>query len=223
MADNFQGFWDPPGSGDDGPTYPKHALQSDAGSSLDCEGPMLTEFQIRQHQAALSTVMGSFLTPQTNISNSGINPLLAPPHTPASASTAAELGLGQYQHRSPPKLPAPTGYLGHGVGSAFPTANSPTGSWPAMAYPALQQLPPNDLNDTHAYKASSSPEPRDSHGAPDKPHRRGYQACQNCRSRKVKCDLGSKRRKPGIFVMSLTTWSFRCRCPDRASMQAVPA
>ncbi|KIW64770.1 hypothetical protein PV04_09680 [Phialophora macrospora] len=60
-----------------------------------------------------------------------------------------------------------------------------------MAYNAHQQLPVNGLTNVHAYKASSSPEPGDGHGAHGKPHRRGYQACQNCRSRKVKCDLGS--------------------------------
>lgn len=40
-------------------------------------------------------------------------------------------------------------------------------------------------------KASSSPEPQDESGDNIR-HRRGYQACQRCRERKVKCDLGSK-------------------------------
>ena len=64
----------------------------------------------------------------------------------------------------------------------------------AMAYTASSQFSP-ELARTESYsKDSSSPEPpgfesqpRDSRG----PHRRGYQACQRCRERKVKCDLGS--------------------------------
>ncbi|EXJ78890.1 hypothetical protein A1O1_09292 [Capronia coronata CBS 617.96] len=64
-----------------------------------------------------------------------------------------------------------------------------------MGYNAASQLSGAGLTGSTAYKNESlSPEssdptatlPRDG-----RPHRRGYQACQRCRERKVKCDLGS--------------------------------
>jgi hypothetical protein len=148
-------------------------------------------------------------TPTVPIGNGGCNAPNAPPRPNVASSIGLELFQPQLQpellqrqsqprllpqpHFSPLGFPAPNGYLGVPNHTAFqPTAYSPPGSWPAMAYNAHQQLPLNDLTNVHAYKASSSPEPGDSHGAQGKPHRRGYQACQNCRSRKVKCDLGSK-------------------------------
>jgi len=68
---------------------------------------------------------------------------------------------------------------------------------PAMAYNPPNQLPTSDLARSAGFKstASSSPEPSESISAQpreSRPHRRGYQACQRCRERKVKCDLGSK-------------------------------
>ncbi|KAJ9604202.1 zinc finger transcriptional activator [Cladophialophora chaetospira] len=135
------------------------------------------QFQLQQQQAALGPVLvGDFASPRLDVNASmrGITPRFAPP----SSSGAAV--AGQFVE-SP-------GYLGVvQLSSQFDPASSRL----AMAYHAHQQPATNDLNDTRAYKASSSPEPKGSHGAPDKPHRRGYQACQNCRSRKVKCDLGS--------------------------------
>lgn len=47
----------------------------------------------------------------------------------------------------------------------------------------------NGLQDAHPY--SQSDQPRNS-SSPQPQHRRGYQACDPCRKRKVKCDLGSK-------------------------------
>jgi hypothetical protein len=63
----------------------------------------------------------------------------------------------------------------------------------AMAY----TLPGADIGQTGFYNnvSSASPEPSEAASAqPNEnraPHRRGYQACQRCRERKVKCDLGS--------------------------------
>ena len=44
--------------------------------------------------------------------------------------------------------------------------------------------PPDETNSLFKPERSSSP--------PKESHRRGYQACQPCRQRKVKCDMGSK-------------------------------
>ncbi|KIV87888.1 hypothetical protein PV11_03405 [Exophiala sideris] len=63
-----------------------------------------------------------------------------------------------------------------------------------MAYNHLGQLSAADLARSGAFKSDSlSPDPsnNDATQADNRPHRRGYQACQRCRERKVKCDLGS--------------------------------
>lgn len=44
----------------------------------------------------------------------------------------------------------------------------------------------------HQSRAPKSPSPSPSHQGQQPQHRRGYQACDPCRKRKVKCDLGSK-------------------------------
>lgn len=67
----------------------------------------------------------------------------------------------------------------------------------AMAYTASSQFSPELVRTDSYSKDSSSPEPAGSESQPRDgrdgrgPHRRGYQACQRCRERKVKCDLGS--------------------------------
>ena len=89
---------------------------------------------------------------------------------------------------------SPLGTAG-AAGPFHPTANpSPSNRLSGMAYNIQPQLSANSLNHAHAIQDSSSPEANDSQDGQGqgKPHRRGYQACQNCRSRKVKCDLGSK-------------------------------
>ncbi len=142
--------------------------QSDTKDGLVCDS-MLANSHFQQH-AALPSVLNNHATPQY-FPNSGIVPL-----------RAAQIPSGHY---------VPDGYLG-AASSLQLTASSPSSPWPGMAYNAHQQMPLNDSTDAHAYKTSSSPEAADNHGDLGKPHRRGYQACQNCRSRKVKCDLGSE-------------------------------
>ena len=73
--------------------------------------------------------------------------------------------------------------------STYPRAsNRPPSNRPGMAYSAQQQHPTDVLDTTRAFPDSSSPEASEGRAPQDqgKPHRRGYQACQNCRSRKVK-------------------------------------
>ncbi|KIX08780.1 uncharacterized protein Z518_03437 [Rhinocladiella mackenziei CBS 650.93] len=112
------------------------------------------------------------------------------------ASTAGVTGdaLGLYQHQ-----PDPSGYFGASElsqhhPSTFPPPFLPTTA-PAMAYSPPVQLPAPSLAPTVVYNhLSSSPEPTEPVPPPapsNRPHRRLYQACQSCRERKVKCDLGS--------------------------------
>ncbi|EXJ65909.1 uncharacterized protein A1O5_10885 [Cladophialophora psammophila CBS 110553] len=94
-------------------------------------------------------------------------------------------------------LAPPDGYLGVGVAtlSAFePVGPLISSALPAMAYSAHPQLPASTAVHANTFKSSSSPEPSDFNVAQPREgrsHRRGYQACQRCRERKVKCDLGS--------------------------------
>lgn len=148
-------------------------LHSHSTHSPEFDDPILADSPLQQTALPYDLHVA---TPQ-DFSNSGIDPRHAPPQTPSL----------QYQ----PQSTHVAGYLGAASLSQLP-ANSPPDPWPVMAYNAHQQLPLNDSSDSHAYKASPSPEAADNHGALGKPHRRGYQACQNCRSRKVKCDLGSE-------------------------------
>ncbi|EXJ84001.1 hypothetical protein A1O3_04668 [Capronia epimyces CBS 606.96] len=64
-----------------------------------------------------------------------------------------------------------------------------------MGYNSTSQLSGSGPTGSADYKNESlSPESSDPTGAlarDGRPHRRGYQACQRCRERKVKCDLGS--------------------------------
>ncbi|KAJ4505141.1 zinc finger transcriptional activator [Exophiala dermatitidis] len=64
-----------------------------------------------------------------------------------------------------------------------------------MGYNAGGQLSGSSLTDSSLYKNESaspdSSDPTASLPRDGRPHRRGYQACQRCRERKVKCDLGS--------------------------------
>lgn len=62
---------------------------------------------------------------------------------------------------------------------------------PAAARSPLEPLPlPSMGQDTN----SATNDSRKSSSSPSAPHhRRGYQACDPCRKRKVKCDLGSMR------------------------------
>lgn len=83
--------------------------------------------------------------------------------------------------------------------SAFQPLQPPSAG-PTMAYnPSSQPSAVAGVgNPNNAYKTSSSPEPADPSSAQARearPHRRGYQACQRCRERKVKCDLGSMLHK----------------------------
>lgn len=65
-----------------------------------------------------------------------------------------------------------------------------------MGYNAGGQLSGSSLTDSSLYKNESaspdSSDPTASLPRDGRPHRRGYQACQRCRERKVKCDLGSE-------------------------------
>ena len=105
----------------------------------------------------------------------GVDPRFAPGEVRLQA-----LGAGESQ-------PLPTGYLGPVAPTYHPIAHSPP-NWPGMAYNVNPQHSANKLTSAHAFQDSSSPEACDDRSAqdPGKLHRRGYQACQNCRSRKVK-------------------------------------
>lgn len=142
--------------------------------------------------------------PVPNLIGAGQPPLIAQPRQP-EASGAGLSG-------PPPPASTHDGYFGVTNLQTFqPTVKSPPGTWPAMAYNGHQHYSTNNLSNTHNYKASSSPEPGESNGAQGKPHRRGYQACDGCRARKVKCDLGSKSHKPDPLILSPMTWSYRRR------------
>jgi hypothetical protein len=94
----------------------------------------------------------------------------------------------------PPLQLAPPALDGYRrVLASSPTvANSILQSPAPMAYNG-QSVQPAHSSAVQGYTATSSPEPNEGQqNAQEKPHRRGYQACQNCRSRKVKCDLGSE-------------------------------
>jgi len=60
-----------------------------------------------------------------------------------------------------------------------------------MAFDAVRPASSQEGARASDYQESSSPEPREDGTNPPSRHRRGYQACQHCRDRKVKCDLGS--------------------------------
>jgi hypothetical protein len=122
-----------------------------------------------------------------------------PPHhlqtqleTGATSSSFGDLNLGSNGYfgasEYPPLQP-----------SLFSPPSVPT-TVPGMAYNSVAgQLPSADLGQSNVYSTSSqSPEPGRlgaSQARDVRPHRRGYQACQSCRDRKVKCDLGSELHK----------------------------
>ncbi|KIW21589.1 hypothetical protein PV08_02169 [Exophiala spinifera] len=139
------------------------------------------------------------------------NPGPAIPPTAASSPATAVVGgfphvfhprPHPHPHRLPyPQLPPPHGYLGASGVVQPQTAVISHHLRPVyaqnMAYSYPGQVPAADLAHAGLYKADSySPEPgADSttqSRTDNRPqHRRGYQACQRCRERKVKCDLGS--------------------------------
>lgn len=96
--------------------------------------------------------------------------------------------------------PLLNGYFGalepHPPSSVIAPQHRATLAPTAMAYNHLGQLSAADLARSGVFKSDSlSPEPPDNDAtqarSDTRPHRRGYQACQRCRERKVKCDLGS--------------------------------
>ena len=62
--------------------------------------------------------------------------------------------------------------------------------------------PPDETNSLFKPERSSSPQKES--------HRRGYQACQPCRQRKVKCDMGSKASDFLVALSSCTDVCHRC-------------
>lgn len=92
--------------------------------------------------------------------------------------------LAAHLSKFPPPPPFPA-YLR--FASAFPSI-----CYPPCCCPTTSRTPPlpsmgQDANSVADSRKSQSPSP----SAPQ--HRRGYQACDPCRKRKVKCDLGSMR------------------------------
>ena len=102
----------------------------------------------------------------------------------------------------PTAVPHPHGYLGASDLVRPPSTVLAQQLLPldasAMAYNHSGQFPGADLAHSGLYKTDSfSPEPAGDNATQGasaesrQQHRRGYQACQRCRERKVKCDLGS--------------------------------
>ncbi len=124
---------------------------------------------------------------------------LTPPQINVSATSLGDLGLNL-------DLDSTNGYFGaSGYASLQPSAFSPSSLptiAPDMAYNSVGQLPASaDLGQSGVYNTANSlsPEPgklgaaqAQAQAREGRPHRRGYQACQSCRDRKVKCDLGSE-------------------------------
>ncbi|KAJ9634485.1 uncharacterized protein PV06_10613 [Exophiala oligosperma] len=129
---------------------------------------------------------------------------------PIPASSPATTGIPHvFYHRPPPHPypyphphpPPPHGYLGASGVAQPQTAVIFNQLQPVyaqnMAYNYPGQVPAPDLAHAGLYKADSySPEPGSDNATQSRndnrpQHRRGYQACQRCRERKVKCDLGS--------------------------------
>ena len=163
--------------------------------------------------AMIPTTPAAFATPQGSGGFTpgarALDPRLAPPHTSVFLGRGApSAGLGSLVDLPPPA---------HLIAAH---SQLPAGR---MAYNSHPPLPANNSVDAHAYKNSSSPEPGNNQGAQGKPHRRGYQACQNCRNRKVRCDLGSMCRRFCPFDTALTMPLRRCRCPERTTVRAVSA
>lgn len=80
--------------------------------------------------------------------------------------------------------------------------NPPTPIMPIMAagnHPHDAQL---YTQNPAARRSSSPPGSSQSQSQSQSQHRRGYQACDPCRKRKVKCDLGSKSRCIQLHFMS---------------------
>lgn len=95
-----------------------------------------------------------------------------------------------------PSTIATTPLLSHSP--PLPASASASATAAEMSYASSGQFVPlAQPNNYHKpIDDSLSPEPSDP-GTLDgqrNPHRRGYQACQRCRERKVKCDLGSMLR-----------------------------
>lgn len=182
MADDitFQDFRSPPGSAN-GSEHFKLLSHTATGNSFHRQVPRLTnlQHQVPQQLTALPSPL-TFMSPHIPTAELTLD---AHRHIPHDLSSGAAVP-GQLEYQ--PAFPH-TGYLGVGSQNQLPRA----ASWFPMAY-QINQQPANDQSNTHVYQESSSPEPRGNQGAAEKPHRRGYQACQNCRSRKVKCDLGSE-------------------------------
>lgn len=131
-----------------------------------------------------------------------------PPAAPPQATTGYALAglltsemprFGVFPLDNPP--PAGTGYFGAADFhqpqlSPFQRPYLPTTTVPSMGYKAAGQLSGSGSSGSAGYKNESmSPESSDPTAGvarEGRPHRRGYQACQRCRERKVKCDLGSE-------------------------------
>lgn len=115
--------------------------------------------------------------------------------------------VGAFHHHNP----LSHGYFGASdpshLSTLFPPLPQPT-ALPGMAYTPSGQLSVADLARSSAYNHDSlSPDPSESNaaqGRDGRPHRRGYQACQRCRERKVKCDLGSMPHPSPRLQLSLT-------------------
>lgn len=95
----------------------------------------------------------------------------------------------------------------------FPMAYSASGQFANLAQSSTYQ---NVTDDSLSPEASDGG-PRDAQRGP---HRRGYQACQRCRERKVKCDLGSRSCYTIQKLETLEADKFlsRCRCAYRSSV-----
>ncbi|KIW33165.1 uncharacterized protein PV07_00036 [Cladophialophora immunda] len=176
---NTQQFW-----------YDELMESVDVGAFDDMD--MLMPNDVSTPPAALPSAMLGMSCFET-----GVGVSVASPIGGAAVMVGHGLGSAQVQPQPPLGLAPPDGYLGVGVAtlSAFqPAAPHYSSALPAMAYNAHPQLPTTSVIHPNTFKNSSSPEPGDLHAAQPregKPHRRGYQACQRCRERKVKCDLGS--------------------------------
>lgn len=93
-------------------------------------------------------------------------------------------------HSTPQQPRLGTAHSNHQVTSDYSLTAMITSSQPCGAAVGPESTSPYEIVDIETITKKEVTPPRDQ-------HRRGYQACDPCRKRKVKCDLGS---------MSLSLW-----------------
>ena len=102
--------------------------------------------------------------------------------------------------------PNPPFQPGTGVNNRTHRTTNLTAGMTSTVVDQFATYPPPGGQENYPVPDNPSPNRSDDSGGP-RTHRRGYQACENCRGRKSKCVLGSKPWPPELFLTVATLTS----------------